>query len=234
MNFISGARIPLKQEEFTGEDTARFYDEHARRFMQPVYRRFAAKAANIRLNGKRILDTGTGTGCLAIELAKSRPNWQITGIDVSEDMLKVARKNAARETMSDRIDFKPASVAALPFADGHFHLVVSNASLHLWPDPVEALREMARVTAPGGYCLIWDNMRLRIFTPLLSLLGRTMGMNAAQRRLWMRAIQASYTAGEAKAFLKKSPLINARLEIIPAFMYMGICWQNRLSDTKLQ
>jgi ubiquinone/menaquinone biosynthesis C-methylase UbiE len=226
MNFLSGARVPLKEDSFIDAALAQLYDEHARRFMGPIFRRFAKRAAKISPTGKRVLDIGTGSGHLAIELAKARPGWYITGIDISGDMLKLARRNAVRTGLADRIDFRQASADALPFADGYFDLAISNASLHLWTDPIKVFNEIARVTAPGGYCLIWDNLRLTRLNPLLNLIGRAMGMNAAQRRLWMRAIRSAYYTGEAKAILSESALKDARV-MITDFLELGIEWRKR-------
>jgi ubiquinone/menaquinone biosynthesis C-methylase UbiE len=231
MKFIKGARIPLSEESFVNANIAQFYDEHARRFMGPVYRRFAAKAAGISHAGNQVLDIGTGAGQLAIELSRARSDWRITGIDISDDMLRLARQNTAQGGLADRIDFRQASAAALPFADGYFALVTSHASLHLWKDPLKVFREISRVTSPGGYCLIWDNLRLTMLSPLLSLLGRVMGMNASQRRLWMQAIHLSYTIDEAKAMLRESALKDARVIINPRFFYLGIEWIKRLEET---
>ena len=221
------ARVLLSEKSFTGADAARFYDEHARRFMKPVYRRLAKKAAGISPAGTRVLDIGTGSGYLAIELARARPDWHITGTDISEDMLNLARQNADRGGLADRIDFLQAPAAALPFADGYFSLVTSNASLHLWTDPLKVFQEIVRVTSPGGYCLIWDTMRLTALSPLLRLIGWVMGMNAAERRLWIEAMRASYTIGEARALLRESALEDARVNIIPVFFYLGITWKKR-------
>jgi ubiquinone/menaquinone biosynthesis C-methylase UbiE len=225
MKFINGIRIPLDETSFIDADTAQFYDEHARRFMGPVYRQFAAKAAKINTAGKRVLDIGTGSGRLAIELARARSDWQITGVDISEEILKLARQNTIRSNLTDEIDFRQASAAALPFADGYFALVTCNASLHLWADPIKVFKEIARVTAPGGYCLIWDNLRLAMLNPFLSLIGWIMGMDASQRRLWLQAVHSSYTIGEAKAMLKNSALKDARVIFIPGVFYLGIEWR---------
>ena len=172
-----------------------------------------------------MLDIGTGSGHLAIELAKAHPEWQITGIDISEDMLKLARQNTAQGSLADRIDFQQASAAALPFADGYFALVTCNSSLHLWADPIKVFSEIARVTSPGGYCLIRDNLRLAMLNPFLSLIGWIMGMDVSQRRLWLRAVRSSYTIGEAKAMLKNSALKDARVIFIPGVFYLGIEWR---------
>jgi ubiquinone/menaquinone biosynthesis C-methylase UbiE len=197
--------------------------------MGPVYRRLAEKAAGLSPAGTRVLDIGTGSGYMAIELARARPDWHITGTDISKDMLNLARQNAARVGLVDRVDFLQAPAAALPFADGFFGLITSNASLHLWSDPLKVFQEIVRVTSPGGYCLIWDTMRLTALSPLLSLVGWAMRMNSAQRRLWIKAMRASYTIGETRALLKESALENARVSILPGFFYLGIDWKKRLA-----
>lgn len=105
----SGGRVPLSEEAFNDATAARFYDEHARRFMGPAYRLFTARASKLTLTGHRVLDLGTGSGLLAIELAKARPDWLITAIDISGEMLGLARRNAERAGLSEKIDFRQAS-----------------------------------------------------------------------------------------------------------------------------
>jgi ubiquinone/menaquinone biosynthesis C-methylase UbiE len=228
MKLFKNARIALGEDFFVGADIAQFYDDHARHFMGSIYRRFARKVAGISPAGIRVLDIGTGSGHLAIELAGARSEWRITGIDISEDMLRLARQNATRGGLANSIDFRQASSAALPFADGYFPLVTSVASLHLWTDPLKVFREIDRVTSPGGYCLIWDNLRLTMLGPFLSLLGRAMGMNAPQRRLWMQATRSAYTIGEVKAMLRESALKDARSFINPGFFFLCIEWKKGL------
>jgi hypothetical protein len=52
-----------------------------------------------------------------------------------------------------------------------------------------------------------------------------MGMNAAQRQLWVGAVRSSYTVGEARSLLTESPLKEARVYIIPRFAMLGIEWR---------
>jgi ubiquinone/menaquinone biosynthesis C-methylase UbiE len=225
---IQGVRISLSEDSFTNPDNARFYDEHSRRFMRPVYHWFARKAAGTNIPGKQVLDLGTGSGRFAIELAKARPDWHITGSDISEQMLKIAQQNTEQELLTDRINFHRTPAETLPFDDGCFALVASNSSLHLWTNPVKVFKEISRVTVPGGYCLIWDNMRCNILHPFLSLLGWVMGMNSPQRRLWLQAVRSSYTADEVKALIRKSALKDARVKIEPRFLELCIYWRKPL------
>lgn len=73
--------------------------------------------------GPRVADVGTGSGCVAIALAHARPELRVTATDVSEEALAVARRNASRQGVADRIDFRLASGLD---GVGAVDLVVSN------------------------------------------------------------------------------------------------------------
>jgi release factor glutamine methyltransferase len=73
-----------------------------------------------------VLDWGTGSGCLAIAIAGNHPSARVTAIDVSSASLEVARRNAARHSVTHRIEFVQADgVETLP-AERRFHLIVGN------------------------------------------------------------------------------------------------------------
>jgi release factor glutamine methyltransferase len=72
----------------------------------------------------RVLDVGTGSGAIAIVLAHENPEIQVTALDCSEPALEVARSNARRNGVADRITFLAGDLAALPA--GPFEMVVSN------------------------------------------------------------------------------------------------------------
>lgn len=77
---------------------------------------------HLPLTNCRVLDVGTGSGCIAIALKKAHPEWQVTGIDISPEAIDVARENAARNGVE--VTFHVADI----FSDsiGDFDLVVSN------------------------------------------------------------------------------------------------------------
>jgi SAM-dependent methyltransferase len=98
----------------------------------------------------RLLDVGTGTGRLA-NAAADRFGLRAWGIDSSEPMIEQARASAAR-----RVAFRVASADALPFRDGWFDAVTMRLVVHALGDRrANALRESARVLAPGGRLFIW-------------------------------------------------------------------------------
>lgn len=72
----------------------------------------------------RILDVGTGSGCIAISVAKHLPSAEVVGIDISADALAVARENALAHDVDDRVAFLQSDLLAS--VDGPFDIVVAN------------------------------------------------------------------------------------------------------------
>lgn len=78
----------------------------------------------VRSGNSRIADIGTGSGCVAVALASERPGWRLVASDVSEEALAVARGNAARHGVADRIEFVATSY--LDGVDGRFEVITAN------------------------------------------------------------------------------------------------------------
>jgi len=100
-----------------------------------------------------VLDVGTGTGTLAIELVQRFPALHVTGADASGGMLDEARATARRSLSRDdarRLDFVRAEAAELPFDDGAFDAVVSSFVFQIVPNRHGALREVRRVLRRDG------------------------------------------------------------------------------------
>lgn len=97
----------------------------------------------------RVLDVGCGTGIVA-RRASSHVGKQgiVVGVDINEEMLKVARTAAADLTPS--IEWRQGDATALPFPDQTFDVVFCQQALQFIEDPAVALREMHRVLAPNG------------------------------------------------------------------------------------
>lgn len=111
--------------------------------------RMAAKGAP-----HTILDVATGTGDLAIKLARRLPGATVTGVDISENMLAVGRRKVAERGLDGRIALKAGDAEALGFGDGEFDCVTAAFGVRNFGDIAAGLREMCRVTRPGGECLI--------------------------------------------------------------------------------
>lgn len=107
--------------------------------------------------GESVLDLGCGTGELAMTLARRvGPNGRVAGVDLSKALVAGARRKAQRAGLA--IDYRVASVEALPFADASVDVVVSSLVLHhLAPEVLaRAVREIRRVLKPGGRVFVID------------------------------------------------------------------------------
>jgi SAM-dependent methyltransferase len=134
----------------------RAYDSHARRLFGSFYRAVASDVAATAPPRAVLLEVGCGPGHLSIDLA--RHGLTVTGLDLDPAMIERARANAEGNapTLGRGPTFVLGDVAALPFEDASFDLVVSTLSMHHWSEPAAALAEIARVLRPGGHALIWD------------------------------------------------------------------------------
>ena len=101
--------------------------------------------------GARVLDCAAGTG--EFSLAAARRAGSVLCTDQSEAMLKQARKKAAQKGLTN-ITFAQRDITALPDPDGSFDAVIAGNVLHLLDDPEPAVRELWRVTAPGGRLIL--------------------------------------------------------------------------------
>lgn len=107
--------------------------------------RAVAEEVTATITSGRIVDVGTGPGYLPIEIARRAQGLEIEGIDLSPAMVKIARKNADKRGVTDRVRFQRANAADLPFEDGYVDLIVSTLSLHHWSRPLDCLNEIHRV-----------------------------------------------------------------------------------------
>jgi demethylmenaquinone methyltransferase/2-methoxy-6-polyprenyl-1,4-benzoquinol methylase len=133
---------------------ARVYDRMNSVMTAGMHHRWRERAADLaRVGpGSRALDVGTGTGDLAIELA--RRGAAVTGLDFAPAMLEVARRKAPE------IAFERGDALALPHGDGEFDAVTVGFGARNFSDLDRGLREMARVTRAGGRVVV-----LEITTP---------------------------------------------------------------------
>ena len=131
---------------------APFYDLVFTALMKPG-RKAGAEAVN-RIGG-RILDVGVGTG---LELPMFAPDLRVTGIDLSEPMLDVARRRVAKEALRNVEDLCVMDAMNLTFEDASFDGVVAPYVLTVVPDPHRTLDEMARVLRPGGEIVLVNHI----------------------------------------------------------------------------
>ncbi len=104
----------------------------------------------------RVLDLATGTADLAILTAKMHPDATIVGLDPSRNMLAVGRDKLAAKQLTERVSLVEGDAEKLPFEANSFDGITMAFGIRNVPDRSAALREMARVTKPGGRVAILE------------------------------------------------------------------------------
>ncbi len=139
------------------EQHARWAKMSSRLSYAPFARKIVASLAPLE-SGAVIVDLGTGPGILAIELHKLWPQAKIIGVDLSSDMLEIARKNADEAGMSD-FETRLGKAEEIPIESNSVSLVVTQSSFHEWEDPRQGLSEIFRILKPGGSLMLKDYNR---------------------------------------------------------------------------
>lgn len=107
-------------------------------------------------SGIEFLDVATGTADVALSIAKHYPSSRVTGLDPSTAMLEVGESKVKSRALSDRIELVEGDAQALPFEDHRFAASCISFGIRNVPDRMKGLREMKRVTRPGGRVLVLE------------------------------------------------------------------------------
>jgi len=163
-----------------------FYDVVNTVMTAGLHHRWRARAVDLAAigNGSRVLDVATGTGDLAIELA--RRGADVVGSDFSDEMLAVARRKAPE------LRFEHGNALALPYGDDEFDAATVGFGARNFSDLGRGLAEMARVVRPGGRVVV-----LEITTPTKPPLSTFF-------RIWFDRIVPRLGRDEAYTYLPNS------------------------------
>ena len=138
-------------------------------------RRHAVEIINRRKGS--VLEVGVGTG---LSLPRYGRHLQITGIDISPDMLNKARARADEHNLGHVLALQEMDAGRLEYSDEEFDTVVAMYVMTVVPDPEQVMRELERVCAPGGEVILVNHFSQdegvrgiieRAFAPLASTLG---------------------------------------------------------------
>jgi len=130
--------------------------EKATRIVIGTYYACVAEEVVSHLKEGTILDLGTGPGYLPIQIVKNSLSIKVHGIDLGHKLIKMAKRNARKAGVSDRVRFETGNAAALRVKDDSYDMVISTGMLHMLRDPVAVLKECYRVLKPGREAWIYD------------------------------------------------------------------------------
>ena len=139
---------------------------------RPETAELVEKVERLKVNGERIkvLDVGTGSGCIAISLKKAHPEWQVTGIDISEEAIEVAKENAKRNGVE--VEFKVADIFGIQNTEYRlqtdFEIVVSNPP-YICESEKSSMRPNVLEYEPASALFVPDNDPLKYYRRIAEL-----------------------------------------------------------------
>ena len=187
-----------------------FYDL-AERSNRTVHAAAATRVAGLVPVGARVLDCAAGTGEFSLAAAKRAASVLCT--DQSQPMLDRARKKAAKRGLTN-ISFARRDVTALSDPDGSFDAVIAANVLHLLPEPETAVRELWRVTAPGGRLILPTYLQGKAGTAYGAMIKIYQGVGFHYEH--------AFTSETYRTFLEGLALAPVLLEVIPGGVPEGI------------
>lgn len=157
---------------------------------------------------RRVLDVGTGTAQIPIELCSRgmvmRSVWHVTAIDLAQEMLTLGNANVAAAGLQRFISLELADAKSLSYPEGSFDVVMSNSIIHHIPDPIDCLYEMTRVMRSGGLLFVRDLMRPPDLDTLDRLVKTYAGdANAHQQKMFGESLHAALTLDEIRVLVQK-------------------------------
>ncbi len=167
---------PYESEASKKEQVAEMFDNIAAKYdflnhflSAGIDKRWRKKAIKelAELEPKQILDVATGTGDFAFEAMKLNPD-KLTGIDISEGMLKVGREKIKARSMESKMEFLHGDSEALPFDDNTFDAVTVSFGARNFQNLKKGLSEIYRVLKPEGKLVVLEFSKPRKF-PLKQL-----------------------------------------------------------------
>lgn len=210
-------RKPETNVGIQGAATVGLYDQMQRRLRDRGWLETPAIIKN-GIVGGHVLEIGPGPGYLGLEWLSRTTNTALTGLEISQDMIELARRNAAEYRLSERTTYVQGTGSNLPFPDGSFDSAITASSLHEWDNPTETLQETWRVLKPGGRLLVLD-FRRDIF-PLIKAFLWLVAKPRTMRAGLLTSIGAAYTPFELSELLP--PLMAANCRVVASAMGLSL------------
>ncbi|HWG45421.1 MAG TPA: methyltransferase domain-containing protein [Gemmataceae bacterium] len=189
----------------------RFLDEAGADESFQAYKRHTFALLDVQ-PGQRILDVGCGTGEDARALARLVvPDGSVVGVDGSQHMIAVAKQRA--EGCGLPIEFQAGDAHRLAFADNHFDASRADRIFMHLDSPAQALREMIRVTRPGGRVLVYE---VDFETVTVDMAGKLMTRKIVQ--VWCDGFRDGWLGRRIPALFHEAGLQDVR--ITPATLWL--------------
>ena len=198
-------RVAETDHGIQGEFPVEIYDQMQRRFRDKGWIE-TKDIINTGISRGVALEIGPGPGYLGLEWLKHTQGTILRGLDISADMIAVAKRNANDYGMAERTEYVQSSGEKIPFDDETFDAVFTNGSFHEWSNPKDTFNEVWRVLKKGGRFFVSDLRRDMLF--LVKWFMWLVTKPKEIRPGLITSINAAYAPSEIEQLLSETKLKN--------------------------
>ena len=188
-------------------------DKMSQKYIYILNEAMARSALKMGVAKGKVLEIGIGPARIATRLVTYNPQFSVIGIDLSTNMLNIAKNNIKDANIDEtKIILIKSDAKKLPFKNESFDLVISQNMLHHLPDPVLMLSEINRVVKNTGAILIRDVIRppnkliAKIYSYILGL-----NYTNTMRIMYYESMLAAFSINEIKSLLNQAGLNNIKI-----------------------
>ena len=169
-----------------------------------------------------VLDVGCGIGVGPAYIARTH-GCRVVGIDCSPRMIEWARERARREGVEDLVDLQVADLRQLPFEADRFDIVVAESVLAFVADKAQAIRELVRVTRPGGYVGLNELVAVEEIPEDVARVARDLGTEVLTAAAW----RGTWDHSGLQDRVVEIHRIDPAMEVRSRMRWIGLRWLAR-------
>lgn len=162
------------------------------------------------INSGVCLEIGPGPGYIGLEWLKRTEGTLLKGLDISSDMIEVAKRNTKEYGFENRVEYVISSADTIPFDDNTFDGVFSTGSLHEWAEPENIFNEIFRVLKPNGKFFVGDLRR--DMNPFVKFLMKLFVKPKEIKPGLESSINASYTVTELEKIIENTTITSFNIK----------------------